>query len=54
MIITTAWKPFVVTMGLSSEMPLSISFVLSMVLISSFLPHMFLNRMKSWNERTAL
>jgi hypothetical protein len=40
--------------GLSSEMPLSISFVLSMVLISSFLPRMFLNGMKLWNERTTL
>jgi hypothetical protein len=31
-----------------------ISFVLSMVLISSFLPCVFLNRMESCNERTAL
>jgi hypothetical protein len=35
-------------------MPLSISFALSMVLISNFLPHMYLNRMELWNERTAL
>jgi hypothetical protein len=38
----------------SLRMPLSISFVLSLVLISSFLLHVFLNRMESWNERTAL
>jgi hypothetical protein len=43
-----------VTMGPSSGMPLSISFALSMVLISSFLPRVFLNRMELWNERTAL
>jgi hypothetical protein len=30
------------------------SFALSMVLISSFSPHVFLNKMESWNERTAL
>jgi hypothetical protein len=30
------------------------SFALSMVLISSFLPRVFLNRMESWNEKTAL
>jgi hypothetical protein len=47
-------KPFAVTMGLSSEMPLLMSFALSMILISSFPPHAFLNRMESWNERTAL
>jgi hypothetical protein len=35
-------------------MPLSISFALSMMLISSFLPRMFLNGMESWNKRTAL
>jgi IS30 family transposase len=29
-------------------------FCLSMVLISSFLPRMFLNRMESWNERITL
>jgi hypothetical protein len=29
-------------------------FALSMVLISNFLPRGFLNRMESWNERTAL
>jgi hypothetical protein len=39
---------------LSSEMPLLMSFVLSMVLINNFSPHAFLNRMESWNERTAL
>jgi hypothetical protein len=36
-----------VTMGLSSEMPRLMSFAFSTVLISSFLPHAFLNRMKS-------
>jgi hypothetical protein len=30
------------------------SFTLSMVLISSFLPRAFLNRIESWNERNAL
>jgi hypothetical protein len=40
--------------GPSSGIPLSISFVLSMVLISSFWPHVFLNRIESWNERTTL
>jgi IS30 family transposase len=30
------------------------SFILSMVLISNFLPCAFLNRIESWNERTAL
>jgi hypothetical protein len=30
------------------------SFALSMGLISSFLSHVFLNRMESWNKRTAL
>jgi hypothetical protein len=40
--------------GPSLGMPLLISFVLSMVLISSFLPRVFLNRMESWNERTVL
>jgi hypothetical protein len=35
------------TMGPSSEIVLSISFVLSMVLISSFLPRVFLNRIES-------
>jgi hypothetical protein len=35
-------------------MPFSISFALSMVLISSFLPRMCLNKMGLWNERTAL
>jgi hypothetical protein len=43
-----------VTMGLSSEMPLLMSFVLSMGLINSFPPRAFLNRIESWNERTAL
>jgi hypothetical protein len=43
-----------VTMGPSSEMSLSISFALSMVLIYSFLPHVCLNRMELWNERTTL
>jgi hypothetical protein len=40
--------------GMSSGMPLSISFVFSMVFISSFLPHVFLSRMELWNERTTL
>jgi hypothetical protein len=35
-------------------MPLLVSFTLSMGLISSFSPRSFLNRMESWNERTAL
>jgi hypothetical protein len=38
----------------SLGMPLSISFALSTVLISSSPPHVFLNRMESWNERIAL
>jgi hypothetical protein len=50
----TAWKLFTVTMELSSGMPLSISFVLSMVLNNSSPPRVFLNKMESWNERTAL
>jgi hypothetical protein len=54
MSILAAFKPFIVIMEPSSGMPLSISFALSTVLISSFLPRMFLNRMESWNERTAL
>jgi hypothetical protein len=33
-------------MGLSSEMPLLMSFALSMALISSFPPRVFLNRME--------
>jgi hypothetical protein len=33
---------------------LSISFALSMVLISSFLPRVCLNRIELWNKRTAL
>jgi hypothetical protein len=41
-------------MRLSLGMPLSISFALSMVLISSFLPRVLLNRIESWNKRTAL
>jgi hypothetical protein len=36
------------------RMPLLISFALSMVLISNFLPHVCLNRMELWNERTSL
>jgi hypothetical protein len=47
-------KAIQVTMGLSSGMPLLMSFDLSMVLISSFPPHVFPNRMELWNERTAL
>jgi hypothetical protein len=43
-----------VTMELSLGMPHSIGFALSMVLISSFLPHVCLNGMELWNERTAL
>jgi hypothetical protein len=35
-------------------MPLLMSFILSMALISSFLPRAFLNRMELWNERTVL
>jgi hypothetical protein len=35
------------------RMPLLMSFALSMGLISSFPPRVFLNRMESWNERTA-
>jgi hypothetical protein len=46
--------PNCLTMRLSLEMPLLMSFVLSMGLINNFLPHAFLNRMESWNERTAL
>jgi hypothetical protein len=42
-----ASKAFIVIMGPSSGMPLSISFALNVVLISSFLPRMFLNRMES-------
>jgi hypothetical protein len=38
----------------SRVLSLSISFMLSMVLINSFLPHVFLNGMESWNERTTL
>jgi hypothetical protein len=38
-------------MGLSSEMPLLMSFAFSMTLISSFPPRTFLNRMESWNEK---
>jgi hypothetical protein len=48
------FKPFTVTMAPSLGMPLLISFVLRIVLISSFPLHMFLNRMESWNERIAL
>jgi hypothetical protein len=51
MSIPTAWKLFAVTMGPSSGMPHSINFALSMILISSFLPHVFLNRMELWNKR---
>jgi hypothetical protein len=40
--------------GTEFRMPLLMSFALSMGLISSFLPHVFLNRMELWNERTAL
>jgi hypothetical protein len=47
MSIPTALKSFMVKMGLSSGMPLLISFVLSMVLISSSLPRVFLNRIES-------
>jgi hypothetical protein len=54
MSIPTALKTFIVTMVPSSGMPLSISFVLSMVLISSSLSRVLLNRMESWNKRTAL
>jgi hypothetical protein len=36
------------------EMHLSISFALSMALISSFLPRVFLNKMELWNARIAL
>jgi hypothetical protein len=39
---------------LSSGTPLLMSFALSMVLISSFLPCVFLTKMESWNERTVL
>jgi hypothetical protein len=35
-------------------MPLLMNFTRSTVLISSFPPGAFLNRMESWNERTAL
>jgi hypothetical protein len=38
----------------SRVLSLSISFMLSMVLINSFLPRVFLNGMESWNERTTL
>jgi GTPase Era involved in 16S rRNA processing len=37
-----------------SEMPILMSFALSMALISCFLSRAFLKRMKLWNERTAL
>jgi hypothetical protein len=47
-------KPFAVTIGPSLGMPLSISFVLRMVLINSSLSCVFLNRMESWNKRIAL
>jgi hypothetical protein len=47
MSIPTALKSFMVKMGLSSEMSLLISFVSSMVLISSSLPSVFLNRIES-------
>jgi hypothetical protein len=47
-------KSFAVTMGLSSEMPLLMSFAFSIGSISSFPPRAFLNRMESWNKRTAL
>jgi hypothetical protein len=40
--------------GTSSRMPLLISFALSMVLISKFLPLECLNRMELWNEGTTL
>jgi hypothetical protein len=54
MSIPTARKLFAMIMGPSSGMPLLISFALSMVLISKFLPRVCLNRMKFWNERTTL
>jgi hypothetical protein len=40
--------------GTEFRIPLLMSFALSMGLISSFLPRAFLNRMESWNKRTAL
>jgi hypothetical protein len=40
--------------GPSLEMPLLISFAFNMVLICSFPPRMFLNKMEFLNERTAL
>jgi hypothetical protein len=45
--VTLVDKLFIVTMGLCLGMPHSISFALSMVLISNSLPHMFLNRIES-------
>jgi hypothetical protein len=47
-------KAIAVTMRPSSRMSLSISFALSMVLISSSPPRMFVNRMELCNERTTL
>jgi hypothetical protein len=35
-------------------MPLLMIFALSMLLISSFPPRVLLNRIESWNKRTAL
>jgi hypothetical protein len=52
--IPIAWKLYKVIMGLSSGMPHSISFVLDMVLINNFQPHMCLNKMGLWDVRTTL
>jgi hypothetical protein len=40
-------------MGPSSGMLLLISFALNIVLISNFLPYVFLNRIELWNKRIA-
>jgi hypothetical protein len=40
--------------GIEFRNDFSISFALSMVLIGSFSPRVFLNRMESWNERIVL
>jgi hypothetical protein len=46
-------KAYEVIMELSSEMPHSISFILNIVLINNFQPHICLNKMGLWNTRNA-
>jgi hypothetical protein len=41
-------------MELSSGIPHSISFVMNMVLINNFQPHVCLNKMGLWNVRITL